>query len=78
MVVIVGYGTWYWLLRRYGVNQVMAFTLLVPIFGVLSGVMVLGETLTGPLVAGGILTVIGVGIIVLRRPRLVEPDAERV
>jgi len=78
MVVIVGYGSWYWLLRRYGVNQVMAFTLLVPIFGVLSGVVVLGEDLTAALVAGGVLTVIGVGIIVLRRPRLVEPDAERV
>lgn len=78
MVVIIGYGSWYWLLRRYGVNQVMAFTLLVPIFGVLSGVFILGEALTAELVAGGALTVVGVGIIVLRRPRLVEPDAERV
>ena len=77
-VVIVGYGGWFWLLRRYTVNQIMAFTLLVPGFGVLSGVLLLGETLTPALIGGGLLTVLGVGVITLRRPKLVAPAADRI
>jgi O-acetylserine/cysteine efflux transporter len=78
VVVIVGYGGWFWLLRRYAVNQVMPFTLLVPVFGVLSGVLVLGETMTLPLIVGGLLTVIGVGVITIIRPKLVAVEADRV
>jgi len=65
-VVVVGYGIWFRLLRSYQVNQTMPFTLLVPLFGVLSGVLVLGEPLTSWILAGGALTVAGVAIIVLR------------
>jgi O-acetylserine/cysteine efflux transporter len=78
LVVIVGYGGWYWMLHRYAVNQVMPFTLLVPGIGVLSGVLVLGETLTLPLIVGGLLTVIGVGVITIIRPKLVAAEADRV
>lgn len=78
VVVIAGYGTWFWLLRRYAVNQVMPFMLLVPGFGVLSGVLVLDEPLTPALIGGGLLTVLGVAIITLIRPKLVAPAADRV
>jgi O-acetylserine/cysteine efflux transporter len=78
LVVMLGYGSWYWMLRRYDVNQVMPFMLLVPVFGVISGIVFLDEALTLALAGGGALTVLGVGIITLRRPRLVAPEAERV
>ena len=71
-VVIIGYGLWYFMLNRYGVNQMMAFTLLVPVFGVMAGVFLLGEPFSVSLAAGAALTITGVGIIVLRRPRLAE------
>ena len=77
-VVGIAYVAWYWLLNRYEVNQVMPFLLLIPVFGVLSGVVFLGEPLTLALVGGGLLTVLGVGVITLRRPKLVAPEAERV
>ncbi|NIR30952.1 MAG: EamA family transporter [Gammaproteobacteria bacterium] len=67
LVTIVGYGVWYRLLARYDVNQAMPFTLLVPVFGVLSGVLVLGEPLTRQMLIGGLLTLTGVALIVLRR-----------
>ena len=73
----LGYGLWYRMLRRYSVNQSMPFMLLVPVFGVFSGVIFLGEALTLYLVLGGLLTVFGVGIIVLRRPKVAAPEAER-
>ena len=75
MVTIVTYVLWYRLLRRYTVNQAMPFTLLVPVFGVLSGVLLLGEPLGWRTALGGVATLVGVGIIVLRRPRLAEPEA---
>lgn len=77
-IVVIGYGSWYWLLRRYEVNQVMPFILLVPVFGVLSGVLILGEPLGPALIIGGLITILGVGIIILRRPGLVAPEAERI
>ena len=77
-VVVIGYGGWYWLMRRYQMNQIMPATLLVPLFGVLSGVVFLGERLTANLIAGGLMTIAGVGIIILRRPRTAAPEAERL
>lgn len=72
VVVIVGYGLWYRLLRRHPVNQVMPFTLLVPLFGVLSGILFLGEAMSWQLAIGGAATMAGVAIIVVRRPKLVD------
>ena len=77
MVVVFGYGCWYWLLKHYSFNQAMPFTLLVPVIGVFSSVWFLGEALTPYLIAGGCLTVVGVAIIVLRRPKVASPGAER-
>lgn len=72
---IVAYGMWYRLLRLYDVNQAVPYMLLVPVFGVASSVLVLGEDLTWTLLVGGLLTVAGVGIIVLRRPAAVNDKA---
>ena len=72
-VNMVGYSIWYRMMRKFPVNQVMPFTLLVPIFGVLSGVLVLGEHLTPLMLLGGGLTLLGVAIVVLRRPRVIAP-----
>lgn len=68
---ILAYFFWYPLVRRFDVNQTMPFLMLVPIFGVGGGVLVLGEPLTWQLVVGGLLTIGGVGVIIIRRPRLV-------
>jgi O-acetylserine/cysteine efflux transporter len=68
LVTILAYGLWYPLVYRYPVNQTMPWTLTVPVFGVLSGVLVLGEPMTVWLLAGGILTLAGVAVIVLPGP----------
>jgi O-acetylserine/cysteine efflux transporter len=75
MVTIVSYALWYRVLRRYTVNQAMPFTLLVPVLGVLSAALLLNEPLGWRVVLGGAATVAGVAVIVLRRPRLAEPEA---
>lgn len=77
-VTVLGYGIWYGMMRRHSVNQIMPLTLLVPVFGVASGVLFLGEHLTLPTTIGGLATIAGVAIIVIRRPRLVSPRVGRV
>ncbi len=77
-VLLLGYSIWYWLLKRYDVNQAMPFTLLVPLVGVTSGVLLLDEPFTWALAAGGVLTVVGVAIILIRRPKTAAPEAERI
>jgi O-acetylserine/cysteine efflux transporter len=77
VVVVLGYGLWYALLGRYDVNIAMPFTLMVPFFGVASGVIALSEPLTWRLIAGGLMTVVGVGIVTIRRPRVTGPTLER-
>jgi len=74
VVTIGGYGLWYYLVPRYPVNQTMPFLLLVPVFAVLFGVWLLGELLTWQMIVGGLLTLAGVGVIVVRRPSLAEPE----
>ncbi|MGH6915731.1 MAG: DMT family transporter [Geminicoccales bacterium] len=74
LVTMGAYGIWYAMIDRYPTNQTMPFTLLVPVFGVLSGVLVLDEPFTATMAAGGVLTLLGVGVIVLRRPKLAQPE----
>jgi O-acetylserine/cysteine efflux transporter len=61
--------------RRYDVNVVMPFNLLNPVFGVLCAVLILGDPLTWSLLVGAALVIGGVGIITVRRPRLVDARA---
>lgn len=77
-VMVVGYGLWYRLLMRYDMNQAMPITLVVPVLGVASGVFVLGEPFTWSIALGGLLTVGGVGIVVLRRPKIAAVASKRV
>ena len=74
LVTVFGYGVWYQAMRRYAVNQVMPLTLLVPLFGVLSGVVCFDDRLTGPMLLGGLCTILGVAIVIIRRPRIIAPS----
>jgi O-acetylserine/cysteine efflux transporter len=74
LVTVVGYGLWYYMIDKYATNQTMPFTLLIPVVGVFGGVFVLGEPMTLQIGLGGLITVVGVAIIVLRRPKLGAPE----
>lgn len=69
---LIGYGLWNWLIGKYPLSQVVPYSLCVPIAGITGGVLIFGEPLTGQIVGGAALTIVGVGIITLRRPKLAE------
>ena len=64
IVSLVGHGIWYQLVPKYLTNQTMPFTLLIPVFGVIFEIALLGEMLTWLVFMGGLVTVAGVAIIV--------------
>ncbi len=71
---VFGQGLWYRLLPRYQTNQVMPFTLLVPLLGIIFGILFLDESLNWQLVLGGLITIAGVAIIVLRGAKSVTAE----
>ena len=69
---LFGFTMWSGLLSRHSAATVAPFTLLVPIAGISSGVLILGEPIYGADVAGGILIFVGLILTVARmRPRQV-------
>lgn len=62
---LIAYTLWYRLLARHPMNRVVPITLLGPVVGVASGVIVLGEMLTWQKLAGGALTIAGVAVVQL-------------
>ncbi|WP_221634674.1 EamA family transporter [Nocardioides luti] len=66
---VVGSGIWTSLLRRHPSSSVAPFSLLVPVTGITTAWLVLGEVPALPEVLGGLLVVVGVVLPHLRRSR---------
>ncbi len=72
----LGYGVWNWLLSQHPVGSVVPFTLLVPVVGILSSVMLFGEPFESWKLASGLL-VIGGLYINLSSMRSVKVEAQQ-
>lgn len=69
---VFGFGAWGYLLRRYPASAVAPFSLLVPVFGMSSAALVLGEGISGLRWVAAALLVGGVGLTSLA-PAGAEP-----
>ena len=65
-VSIFGHGSFYVLITKYDVSLLSPLTLMVPVWGVIFGVMLLGEPFTVQFLIGGVVSLAGVLIIALR------------
>lgn len=73
---VFGHTTYYWLIQRRPLSEVASSTLLTTFLAVLFSILILGEALTVVILIGGVMTLIGVGIVVLRAPATApEPGA---
>jgi drug/metabolite transporter (DMT)-like permease len=52
IVAFISYFIWFWLIHEYSVSRLSAFTFFTPIFGVLFGVLFMGEEFTLSLMVG--------------------------
>lgn len=66
---LIGYGIWNLLLARYPAASVVPFTLLVPVVGVLSAWVLLGEVPSAGVLIGGAVMVAGLAVATIRRGR---------
>ncbi|QEU85850.1 EamA family transporter [Streptomyces viridosporus] len=72
---VFGFGAWGWLLRRHPASTVAPFSLLVPVFGMSSAALFLGETVTPLRWCAAALLVGGVAMASLTRRRPAVPAA---
>ncbi|MBU6166918.1 MAG: DMT family transporter [Alphaproteobacteria bacterium] len=66
MSSIVGHGGMTWLFQRYPVAVISPLTLPTPLISVMIAVAVYGTPITGQMLVGGLLTLVGVAIITIR------------
>ena len=63
----VGYGAWYYVLKRYPVNKVMPVLLILPVTGLITSIFLLGEDPPKQVFIGGLIIVFGVGLILFTK-----------
>lgn len=64
VATIVGYGLWTKLIQRYSANRVAPFSLCVPVIGLTTGMLVLGESVAPWQWAGAALVVVALVVVV--------------
>lgn len=67
---VVAYGIWYYLLHRYMASEITPYTMLGPFIAFAMGQVFFDEPISQQVLIAGAITLLGVGIIVTRRPRL--------
>jgi drug/metabolite transporter (DMT)-like permease len=65
VVTFFSYLVWFWLIRHYPATRISAFTLFTPMFGLLAGVLLLGEPVTLRLLVA--LAAVSLGIALVNR-----------
>ncbi len=68
VVTFASYLVWFWLVRHYPATRLSAFTLLTPVFGLLAGVLLLGEPATPRLLVALVAVCAGIALV-NRAPR---------
>jgi drug/metabolite transporter (DMT)-like permease len=58
----LGYILYFRLIANIGATRAIAVTFLIPVFGMLLGVLVLGETVTAGMLAGGVVILVGTAL----------------
>ena len=74
---LLGFGLWSWLLRRYPASMVAPFSLLVPLFGLSSAALFLGEPIGPQTLVAAALVLAGLALVVLKRPAAPQPAVAR-
>ncbi len=67
VMVSLTHIAWQRLMHKGDVGKITAFTLVIPFFTLILSYFMLGETMAMPMIIGGLITMMGVGIITLRR-----------
>ena len=67
IMTALGYGIWYRVLSRNPVSKVMPVMLMLPVFTIISSILILGERPTPMILIGGAVVIGGVSLIVFTK-----------
>ena len=65
----IGYGAWYYVLKRYPVNKVMPVLLILPVTGLITSIFLLGEDPPKEVFLGGFIIIFGVALILFTKKK---------
>ena len=65
----IAYGAWYFVLSKYPVNKVMPIMLLLPITGLITAIILLGEEPSKQVFLGGAIIIFGVSLILFKNTK---------
>mgnify|MGYP001195774283 CR=1 FL=1 len=68
VVAFASYLAWFWLIANYPAGRLSAFTFLTPLFGVLSGALLLGERVSETLALAMALVCVGIYLVNRKAP----------
>jgi len=63
IVAFLSYLTWFWLILTYPAGRIAGFTFLAPLFGILAGVVLLGEHASFGLLLGLVAIAVGMRLV---------------
>jgi drug/metabolite transporter (DMT)-like permease len=72
IIAFMSYLVWFWMIHRYQVSRLAAFTFLTPLSGVILSGVILNEPLTAILIVG--LVLVGGGLYLVNRPEKLSPE----
>lgn len=75
LVALFGHSSFYYLVKKYDVTQIMPFTLTVPLWAVIFSTIFLGEEITPKLIIGGVLCLGGVWLVSIRENKSIPREA---
>jgi drug/metabolite transporter (DMT)-like permease len=64
---VIAFLLYYWLVHNMDVTKSMMIALVTPVVAVVLGMVVLGEELSWRTIVGGLMTMAGIGLIVVRK-----------
>jgi drug/metabolite transporter (DMT)-like permease len=73
IIAFISYLLWFWMIHRYQVSRLAAFTFLTPLSGVILSGVILKEPLTAVLFLG--LAFVAAGLYLVNRPEKSSPKA---
>ena len=71
---VLGYSIWYYVLGRFPINRILPVMLLLPVTGVLTAIILLGERPNLKVFIGGFIILFGVGMILIDKNAKVNND----
>ena len=74
VIAFLSYLVWFWLIQRHAASRIAGFTFLTPLFGIVAGVVLLGEPFSPWILAGLAAIAIGLRLLAAPAPR---PAASR-